>query len=235
MKDGFETLKDTIDLAQYSMKGYLGVFVYILIGAAATIIIQSSSATMAIIVTALASSQVLYTNALALAIGANIGTTVWLSAVTALTRIQKGDIIKSINGVKISKFSDLKGFLNTKSPDDVVEVTLNREGEIKIVNVTLERLTTINVPIIGTLKELSSSELKSKDSDYGLLLQELSNDNKEDWVADGVDEGSLIVAINDIKVNSISDVKKALSEYSNRVLRLTVIKNNGEKMAYRFR
>jgi hypothetical protein len=85
------------------------------------------------------------------------------------------------------------------------------------------------------LKELSSSELKSKDSDYGLLLQELSNDNKEDWVADGVDEGSLIVAINDIKVNSISDVKKALSEYSNRVLRLTVIKNNGEKMAYRFR
>ena len=85
------------------------------------------------------------------------------------------------------------------------------------------------------MKELSSSELKSKDSDYGLLLQELSNYNKEDWVADGVDEGSLIVAINDIKVNSISDVKKALSEYSNRVLRLTVIKNNGEKMAYRFR
>ena len=42
-------------------------------------------------------------------------------------------------------------------------------------------------------------------------------------------------SINDIKVNSISDAKKALSEYSNRVLRLTVIKNNGEKMAYRFR
>lgn len=76
MKEGFETLKETIDLAQYSMKGYWGVFVYILIGAAATIVIQSSSATMAIIVTALASSQVVYTNALALAIGANIGTTV---------------------------------------------------------------------------------------------------------------------------------------------------------------
>ena len=85
------------------------------------------------------------------------------------------------------------------------------------------------------MKELSPSELKARDSEYGLLLQELSTYNKEDWVADGVDEGSLIVAINDIKVNSISDVKKALREYSNRVLRLTLIKNNGEKMAYRFR
>jgi len=152
-----------------------------------------------------------------------------------ISGIQQGDVIKSINGVKISKFSDLRGFLNTKSPEDIVEVTLKRDDEIKIVNVTLERLTTIDVPIIGTLKELSPSELKARDSEYGLLLQELSTYNKEDWVADGVDEGSLIIAINDIKVNSISDVKKALKEYSNRVLRLTVVKNNGEKMVYRFR
>lgn len=152
-----------------------------------------------------------------------------------ISGIQQGDIIKSINGVKISKFSDLRGFLNTKSPDDIVEITLKRDDEIKIVNVTLERLITIDVPIIGTLKELSPSELKARGSEYGLLLQELSTYNKEDWVNDGVDKGSLVVAINDIRVNSISDVKKALSEYSNRVLRLTLIKNNGEKMAYRFR
>lgn len=149
--------------------------------------------------------------------------------------IQQGDIIKSINGVKISKFSDLSGFLKTKSPDDVVEVTLKRDDETKVVNVILEKLTTINVPIIGVLKEMSPSELKSRKSDYGLILEELSIENKEEWIADGVEEGSLVIAINDIKVNSISDAKKALSEYSNRVLRLTVIKNNGEKMAYRFR
>ncbi|MDH3388138.1 MAG: Na/Pi symporter, partial [Gammaproteobacteria bacterium] len=76
MKEGFETLKNGLDLAEYAMAGYAGVFVYILFGVAATVIIQSSSATMAVIITALATGQIDYINALSLAIGANIGTTV---------------------------------------------------------------------------------------------------------------------------------------------------------------
>ena len=76
MKEGFESLKSGLDLAQFAIDGYLGVLVYIFIGAVATVVIQSSSATMALIITALATGQIEYTNALALAIGANIGTTV---------------------------------------------------------------------------------------------------------------------------------------------------------------
>ena len=76
MKDGFETLKEGLDLAEYAMEGYAGVAVYIALGAIATVVIQSSSATMAIIITALATGQIDYINALSLAIGANIGTTV---------------------------------------------------------------------------------------------------------------------------------------------------------------
>jgi len=76
MKEGFETMKEGLDLTEYAMQGYLGVFVYILFGAVATVVIQSSSATMAIIITALASGQIDYINALSLAIGANVGTTV---------------------------------------------------------------------------------------------------------------------------------------------------------------
>ncbi len=76
MKEGFETLKEGINLASYAMDGYLGIFVYVVVGAIATVVIQSSSATMAIIITALATGQIEYANALALAIGANLGTTV---------------------------------------------------------------------------------------------------------------------------------------------------------------
>jgi len=76
MKEGFETLKDGLDLTKYAISGYAGIFVYILFGAVATVIIQSSGATMAIIITALASGQIDYISALSLAIGANIGTTV---------------------------------------------------------------------------------------------------------------------------------------------------------------
>lgn len=76
MKDGFDTLKNGLDLAQFAMDGYLGVLVYIFIGAVATVVIQSSAATMALIITAVATGQIEYVNALSLAIGANIGTTV---------------------------------------------------------------------------------------------------------------------------------------------------------------
>jgi phosphate:Na+ symporter len=76
MKEGFETLKQGLDLAEYAIPGYLGVFVYIAFGAIATVIIQSSSATMAIIITALATGQIDYINALSLAIGENVVTTV---------------------------------------------------------------------------------------------------------------------------------------------------------------
>ena len=74
MKDGFEDLKQGIDLAQFSMDGYAGIVVYTLVGAIATVIIQSSSATMALTITALATGQIMYVNAMAIAVGANIGT-----------------------------------------------------------------------------------------------------------------------------------------------------------------
>jgi phosphate:Na+ symporter len=89
MKEGFETLKQGLDLARFAMDGYLGVLVYIFLGAIATVVIQSSSATMAIIITALSSGQIDYVNALALAIGANVGTTV-TAALGALASNKNG-------------------------------------------------------------------------------------------------------------------------------------------------
>jgi phosphate:Na+ symporter len=74
MKDGFEELKSGIDLAQFSVDGYLGIILYAFIGAIATVIIQSSSATLALTITALATGQIIYLNAMAIAVGANIGT-----------------------------------------------------------------------------------------------------------------------------------------------------------------
>ena len=76
MKVGFETFKDTFDLSRYAMTGIAGLLVYTLVGTLATVIMQSSHATLVLIITALAAGQISYENALALAIGANIGTTI---------------------------------------------------------------------------------------------------------------------------------------------------------------
>ncbi len=76
MKQGFDIYQDSINLADYAMPGFWGLMVYTFIGILITLILQSSSAAMALILTALAAGQISYDNSLALAIGANIGTTI---------------------------------------------------------------------------------------------------------------------------------------------------------------
>ena len=73
--NGFSSLKNFIDLSTFVTDGYLGIGIYFLIGAVMTFIIQSSSASMAIILTALASTQITYMNALAIMIGGKVGST----------------------------------------------------------------------------------------------------------------------------------------------------------------
>jgi len=76
MKEGFETFKDTIDLASFAVEGFKGLLIFIGIGILATVVMQSSHATIVLILTALSVGQIHYENALALTIGANIGTTI---------------------------------------------------------------------------------------------------------------------------------------------------------------
>ena len=76
MKDGFESFKETLNLAEYAVAGYPGVLLFTAIGIFATVVMQSSHATLVLTITALAAGQITYENGLALAIGANVGTTI---------------------------------------------------------------------------------------------------------------------------------------------------------------
>jgi phosphate:Na+ symporter len=76
MKDGFEAFQQAFDLTAWTMTGLAGLAVYTGIGILATVIMQSSHATLILTITALAAGQIGYENALAISIGANVGTAV---------------------------------------------------------------------------------------------------------------------------------------------------------------
>ena len=76
MKEGFARFADGLDLTQYALTGVVGLLTYTLFGIIATVIMQSSHATLVlIIITALGADRSGMTT-LALAIGSNIGTTI---------------------------------------------------------------------------------------------------------------------------------------------------------------
>ncbi len=102
MKEGFEAFQGSIDLKSYAMDGLAGILVFTLIGIVATIIMQSSHATLVLIITALSVQQLTYENALALAIGANVGTTITailgsLSANVEGKRLALADVIFKVS------------------------------------------------------------------------------------------------------------------------------------------
>jgi len=122
--------------------------------------------------------------------------------------IKIGDIIKDIDGIKISKFSDLKGYLNTKRPDDIVEVNLKRDNISKKVRVQLNKNERINFYLIGILKNMNSSELIDRDLESGVKISEFNSDYKSYWGDYGIEENDVIKKINGEEINSITDVDK---------------------------
>ena len=76
IKEGFEAFSAQIDLTEFALTGLAGLVVFTALGAVLTAILQSSHATMVLVITAVAAGQITFENALALAVRANIGTTV---------------------------------------------------------------------------------------------------------------------------------------------------------------
>lgn len=75
MKEAFEAFGQSLQLSDYAVRGIRGLLLFTLFGILATVVMQSSHATLVLTITALAAQQITYENALALAIGANVGTT----------------------------------------------------------------------------------------------------------------------------------------------------------------
>ncbi|MBT3646233.1 MAG: trypsin-like serine protease [Cryomorphaceae bacterium] len=56
-----------------------------------------------------------------------------------LAGLVRGDIIKSIDGFKINRFSDLSGYLSSKRPGDLVKVKFVRDGKLETAEITLKK------------------------------------------------------------------------------------------------
>ena len=150
--------------------------------------------------------------------------------------VRKGDIIKEIDHIKISKFADLTGHLNTKRPSDVVNLSVLRDGETSTIPVTLAKNETFTIPLVGRIKNAKPSDLKKYKARYGVKITDLNSKYADYWKRNGIQKGCIITSVNDIKVTSIDDVQNALKNQENSgALRIELINSKGEKERYNFK
>jgi phosphate:Na+ symporter len=75
LKGSFDDLGDALDLQRLAADGFLGALLFAAVGAVLTVLMQSSSATLAVTLTAAAGGMIPLTAAAAMVIGAKVGTT----------------------------------------------------------------------------------------------------------------------------------------------------------------
>ena len=149
--------------------------------------------------------------------------------------LKSDDVIKKINNVKISKFSELRGQLIAKRPGDFVDIIVNRAGQSITKTVKLGRKNLyVSRSLKIYLKDLNKKELKKYNIDGGAKIVRNNNGNLDYY---GVKEGYIITKINKKSVLNANDAAKTIdASYVNGTpIYIEVINLNGEKERYAFR
>ncbi len=136
--------------------------------------------------------------------------------------IRKGDIIQQIDNVKINKFADLSGYLNSKRPGDKLNVKIFRNNKSLNVGVQLKRST--YVQFYGMqLKDASESELDELNAENGVKV--VINRNGTLFRM-GIRSGYILTEINNTQISSTSELK---SFERADIFQITFVDLNGEK------
>ncbi|MEM6719101.1 MAG: trypsin-like peptidase domain-containing protein [Bacteroidota bacterium] len=143
-----------------------------------------------------------------------------------LAGIESGDIIKKLDDVDISKFSDLSGYLSSKRPGDVINVTVLRNEEYKTFPVSLSKEKQVTVQLKELqLKSMSASEAARYDTEYGLLVTKSSGDFSDT----GIYPGYILLKVNGMKIQSAQAFQGFIDEYGeDEIKTLTFANREGQ-------
>ena len=139
--------------------------------------------------------------------------------------IKEGDILISVDQIKIKKFSDLTGYLESKRPGDNVKIGFFRKDVKKYLTVKLEKTKTVQF-LNMTLSNLSKQEKENLKIKNGLRIVESG-----DFLKGQIENNSILIDINGDPIDAVDQILQMEPE---RVKWLTYINPNGEKIRLRF-
>ncbi|MGW9686567.1 S1C family serine protease [Flagellimonas sp. 2504JD1-5] len=140
--------------------------------------------------------------------------------------LQEGDVIKRVDDIDVRKFSELTGYLRSKRPGDVINVTVEREGNKLTKKVTLKKDQTIILPNTGfTVKNLSDKDKRIYGTKKGVKIIDVPQGYERYGL-----ENKIIIAVGDNEIDDIDDAKEHFDEISKYGrTSFTMINEKGEK------
>ena len=142
--------------------------------------------------------------------------------------LQKGDIIIKLDDQNIATFADLSGYINTKRPNDKVQVTYIRDGKNKVTPVILSKNELFGTEFKGMeLENIDANDKKKFHLNYGVKIKSISNENLKQYEEEL--KGNIILSIDNVKATDIETVSKLLNQKDeNQSMRIEMMGKNGQ-------
>ncbi len=141
--------------------------------------------------------------------------------------LRKGDIIVQLDDKKINGFAELTAYINTKRPNDIVQVRIIRDEKDSIIPVKLSRKELLSYEFNGIeFEDLDSTDKKQFNLKEGVKIKSISNPEYSEY-ADML-KGAIIVSIDGQKVNDMEAVSGYLAKKGNQKARYQIITKNGQ-------
>ncbi len=157
--------------------------------------------------------------------------------------LKTGDVVVKVGETPILKTSDLLEQVGRHRPGDEISVTINRGGKEILYNVTLanqqgsEKLVTKDsedvLDLLGaSFKNLDKEEARRIGVEGGVVVEELSGGILKNQT--GIEEGFIITGINNEKISSVNDLRRALKNQKGGVMMQGLYENYPGELYFAF-
>jgi len=146
--------------------------------------------------------------------------------------LKKGDVITKIDNRTIFSYADLSGYINTKRPNDKLQVTFVRAEKNMSAQVTLSKYDVISTDYKGIeLENITDADKKKFRIDFGVKIKDLDNEKLNQFASDLKD--GIILKIGNVKATDVETVSKLLSKVSEQQnVQIEMITKNGQLLHF---
>lgn len=140
--------------------------------------------------------------------------------------LTKGDIIIKLDNQNISSFAELSGYINTKRPNDKVDVTYIRNDKTLTATVTLSQKNIAEAEYKGLeLVNITAEDKKFYKINHGVKIKSIENDQLKMYAQDLTD--GIILSVGNVKAENVETVSKFLSDLNeNQSVQLEIMTKN---------
>ena len=154
--------------------------------------------------------------------------------------LEKGDVITEFDGKKVGKMSELQEAIAQHRPGDKVIVKYLRNKKAHSETITLRNtqgttkvMEEVDLDQMGVqLKPVTDEEKKAMNITYGLTVNAIRNGKLK---AAGAGKGTIILQVNDQKMNTVEDWEEAVknaNQSTDRTLWIKALTPSGRKVSY---